>query len=166
MPKTPSKVLPVDLVKLDSAMKEARKWAKTYKAITGKNSSLLADIAEFDAAKRLNLILNQGGSSGYQGERLNKGKLDFVVIKGKQTRTEGSSEGIGKFTLSGPWTSAALVLLNGDFQATSIYVASKSKLKELVAAAEAKAKKDGKKAPGLTLGDFKSIAGKPAWSAK
>ena len=135
---------------------EARRLAAEYRKATGKALGISGEIAEFDAASKLNLELCQDRSAGYdaigKGER--KGKR--VQIKGRAIFDEQKSgQRIGQLKVEQEWDSVVLVLMDNDYEATEIYEADRDVL--LDALNESTSSKRNKRG-AMSIAKFKIIS--------
>jgi hypothetical protein len=143
---------------LDKLIGEARRLASDYRRTTGKPlAGVSAEIAEYDAARLLNLELTKPGTeSGYDavGCGLHAGKR--YLIKGR-TIFDDAKKGqrIGQIKVEQPWDGVVLVLMDENHESYEIYVANRAALTpELELAGESRRAKRGP----LSVAKFKIIS--------
>ncbi len=110
---------------------EARRLAAEYKKATGKALGISTEIAEFDAASKLNLELCDDRSQGY--DAIGKGEREGqrIQIKGRAIFDEQKSgQRIGQLKTEQEWDSVILVLMNEEYEVTEIYEARRAILLE------------------------------------
>ena len=117
---------------VDKLMAQTRKLAAEYRQTTGQPLPVTAEIANFDAARLLNLDIVQPPPGGYDAVGLDaeregmryqiKGRAIFDVKKGGQR--------IGQLRLEQPWDAVLLVLLDEQYEPFEIYEASREAIEE------------------------------------
>lgn len=135
---------------------EARRLAAEYKRATGKALGISGEIAEFDAASKLNLELCDDRSQGYDaiGKGDRNGKR--VQIKGRAIFDEQKSgQRIGQLKVDQDWDSVVLVIMDENYEATEIYEADRETIME--ALAEQTSSKRNKRG-AMSVAKFKIIA--------
>jgi len=135
---------------------EARKLAANYRKATGNPLGISGEIAEFDAATKLNLEICKEKEVGYdaigKGER--EGKR--IQIKGRAIFDENKSgQRIGQLKIEHEWDSVVLVIMDEDYEAREIYEADRHVL--LDALEENKNSKRNKRG-AMSIAKFKRIS--------
>lgn len=105
---------------------EARRLAAEYRKATGKPLGISSEIAEFDAAKLLNLELCREKTGAYDaiGRGTREGKR--VQIKGRAVFDEKKSgQRIGQLKLEQEWDSVILVIMDENYDPVEIYECDK-----------------------------------------
>ncbi len=105
---------------------EARRLAAEYRKATGKPLGISSEIAEFDAAKLLNLELCREKTGTYDaiGKGTREGKR--VQIKGRAIFDEKKSgQRIGQLKLEQEWDSIILVIMNENYEPIEIFECDK-----------------------------------------
>ncbi len=105
---------------------EARRLAAEYRKATGKPLGISSEIAEFDAAKLLNLELCREKTGAYDaiGRGTREGKR--VQIKGRAVFDEKKSgQRIGQLKLEQEWDSVVLVIMDENYDPVEIYECDK-----------------------------------------
>ena len=148
---------------LDKLIGEARRLASDYRRTTGKPlAGVSAEIAEYDAARLLNLeLMKPGTESGYDavGCGLRAGKR--YQIKGR-TIFDDAKKGqrIGQIKVEQQWDYVVLVLMDENHEPYEIYEADRAALTpELELAGESRRAKRGP----LSVAKFK-IIGRLVWT--
>ena len=113
-----------DLVEILSLAKEI---AKRYRALTGRPLGITGEIGEYEAVRLLGLKPAVVREAGFDATRLQDGRHERLQIK-TRCLLPGCKPGqrIGRIELLKPWDFVLLVLLNEDFEATSIYEADRT----------------------------------------
>jgi len=73
----------VDLHKIGDILSKAKILAKEYKKLTGKPLGITSEVAEYEAARLLNLQLSAARQPGYDAVRIEGNKITKIQIKGK-----------------------------------------------------------------------------------
>ncbi|MCW8983362.1 MAG: hypothetical protein OQK13_04890 [Gammaproteobacteria bacterium] len=120
------------IYEVDTLIEQTRLLAAEYRRTTGKPLPVTTEIANYDAARLLDLELISPPPGGYDavgksGEREGlryqiKGRAIFDEKKGGQR--------LGQLKVDKEWDAILLVLLNDDYQPFSIYEASRDELDE------------------------------------
>jgi len=148
----------MELYSIDKLMHETRQLAARYHQTTGTALPVTGEIARFDAAKALNLQLNNDSSQNY--DAIGSGILQDqkVLIKGRVLfESSKSNPRIGQINPEQDWDQAVLVLFDDDYQAVEIYQASNDDVRQALDM------RSGKKKAGMSVAQFK-IVGKLVWT--
>ncbi len=149
-----------DIAKL---LRLAKTLAKEYRQLTGKPLGITGEVAEFSAAQILRLQLAPARQDGYDAVRKKKGKEIKIQIKGRCLLPDAKpGQRIGKIRLDKKWDIVILVLMDEDYEAFSIYEASRSAVRKALLAPGSKARNER---GALSVAKFKSI-GKLVWLKK
>lgn len=106
---------------------EAKRLAKAYRALTGRPLGLTGEVAEYEAARILQLELSEVRQAGYDAVRRVNGHIQRLQIKGRCILpTSKPSQRIGSIKLDHEWDAVILVLLDEDYEATAIYEAPRT----------------------------------------
>ncbi len=147
---------------VDKLIAEARKLASDFRRATGKPlAGVSVEIAEYDAARLLNLELVRNEAAGYDavghGER--EGKR--IQIKGRTIFDEGKKgQRIGQLSIEQPWDSVVLVLMDDNHEAYEIYEAQRADI--IAALQDAEGSKRNKRG-AMSVAKFKHIS-KLVWT--
>ena len=147
-----------NLVEIGKVLKQARRAAVRYKELTGKPLGITGEVAEYEAARLLNLTLTEARQAGYDAI---KGRRK-IQIKGRAFgKNAKASQRLGAIRLDKEWDSVVLVILDDKFCPTEIYEAPRSKVTEALTAPGSKARNERGQ---LSVSQFKNI-GKRVWPA-
>lgn len=142
---------------VDKLIAEARRLAAEFRRTTGKPlPGVSSEIAEYDAARCLNLERIEPKPGGYdavgRGERAGK----RIQIKGRAILDESKSgQRIGQLKLEQDWDSVVLVLLDEGYNAYEIYEAERD---DIMAAMEETGESARKKRGAMSVARFKNIS--------
>jgi hypothetical protein len=127
--------------------------AKEYRDLTGRPLGITGEVAEYEAAKLMNLKLSNVRQAGYDAERPDGTKIQ---IKGRVI-FENSKPGqrVGGIRFNHEWDSVVLVLLDKDFIPFEIYEAKRAGVEAALIAPGSKARNER---GSLAISKFKSIA--------
>ena len=134
---------------------EAKKLAQRYRALTGKPLGITGEVAEYEAARLLGVTLTPARQAGYDATETHGGKVRRLQIKGRCI-LENSKPGqrLGSIGIKKEFDAVLLVLLDGNFDATVIYEASR---KAVIAALTKPGSKARNERGALSVAKFKSI---------
>lgn len=148
---------------VDKLINEARRLASEYRRTMGKPlAGVSAEIAEYDAARLLNLdLVKPGGEAGYDAIGRGPRAGQRIQIKGRTIFDEAKKgQRIGQIKVEQPWDSVLLVLMDENHEAYEIFEASRAALEpELELAGESRRAKRGP----LSVAKFK-IIGRLVWT--
>jgi hypothetical protein len=120
----------VSVYSLEKLISETRRLAAEYRRTTGKPlPGVSNEIAEYDAAKLLNLELVQDRSDGY--DAVGKGAIDGrrVQIKARAIFDESKSgHRIGQLKTEKAWDMVVLVVMNENYDVVEIFKADRGTL--------------------------------------
>ncbi|NOY73052.1 MAG: hypothetical protein GXP14_11905 [Gammaproteobacteria bacterium] len=142
----------------DKLISEARKLATDFRKGTGKPlAGISSEIAEYDAAKLLDLDLGKAGEAGgYDavGRGHRKGKR--IQIKGRVI-TDDAKRGqrIGQLKVEQEWDSVVLVLMNEEHKTYAIYEAGRETILEALNDAQHRSRN---KKGAMSIAKFKIIS--------
>ncbi|WP_306598824.1 hypothetical protein [Geothrix sp. 21YS21S-2] len=136
-------------------LREAKALAQQYRALTGKPLGITGEVAEFEAARILDLQLTEARQAGYDATETRRGRPFRVQIKGRCI-LPGAKPGqrLGAIDISKDWDAVLLVLLNEDFEATEIHEALRA---NVISALEAPGSVARNERHSLGVAKFKSI---------
>lgn len=154
----------MSIYSVDRLIAEARRIAAEYRRTTGKTlSGIGGEIAEYDAARLLDLELCQPKPGGY--DALGRGRRDGRRIQIKARVMFGDSKSgqrIGQLKTEQDWDAVVLVLMNDEFESTEIYEAQREDV--MAAMEEARDSKRSKRG-AMSVARFKNIA-QLVWTAE
>ena len=135
---------------------EARLLAAEYRRATGKPLGISSEIAEFDAAKILDLELCDQRDGGYDAIGLGKRKGKRIQIKGRAVFDEKKSgQRVGQLKLEQEWDSIVLVIMNEEYEPVEIFECNRKVIEESVD--DNKSTKRNKRG-AMSLAKFKIIS--------
>lgn len=145
-------------------LREAKKLARRYRDFTGKPLGVTGEIAEYEAARILNLELTPARQPGYDAtERDGTGTVRRLQVKGRCLLSHCKpGQRVGSIDVTKDWDAVLLVLLDENFDATAIYEAPRAKVLEALFSPGSLARN---KRGALAVSKFKAI-GKLRWTVK
>jgi len=142
---------------IEEILVSAKELASKYKKLTGKPLGITGEIAEFNAAKLLNLKLAEARQAGYDAIGNNNQKIQ---IKGRCIpENPKPGQRLGAIRLEHEWDSVLLVLMNETFDVIEMWEANRPEIKEALLAPGSKARNER---GALSVSKFKQI-GKLVW---
>lgn len=137
---------------------DAKALAQRYRTLTGKPLGITGEVAEFEAARLLNLELTDARQAGYDAIRTQNGKPHRLQIKGR-CMLPGAKPGqrIGRIDVEKEFDGVLLVLMDECFNATAIYEAHREAVIEALTAPGSKSRNER---GALGMRKFISIADK------
>jgi hypothetical protein len=134
--------------------------ARRYRDLTGRPLGVTGEIAEFEAARLLDLELAPVREAGYDAVRIVDGRQERLQIKGR-CLLPGAKPGqrMGRIDRNKPADAVLLVILDQYFEATTIYEAPWSAVVEALCAPGSKARNEH---GALGVSKFKRI-GRQVW---
>lgn len=138
----------------------AKSLAQRYRTLTGKPLGITGEVAEFEAARLLDLKLVDARQAGYDAIRIENGVPHRLQIKGRCV-LPGAKPGqrMGSLDISKEFDGVLLVLMDASFNATAIYEADRA---PVIAALTAPGSKSRNERGALGVTKFKSI-GRRIW---
>jgi len=151
-----------DIYSIEKLMHETRQLAAKYRQTTGTALPVTSEIARFDAAKALNLKLNEDASSDFDAIGLTEPRIDeLFLIKGRVLfETSKSSPRIGQLNTDKNWDRIVLVLFDEAYQAEEIYEATRDDIDEAM-----HHDSNRKKRGAMSVAQFK-IIGELVWTSR
>jgi hypothetical protein len=137
----------------------AKQIAQEYRTLTGKPLGVTGEIAEYEAAKILNLELMDARQPGYDAIEKRNGTHRRLQIKSR-CLLEGCNPGqrLGSIQIEKEFDAVVLVLLDNNLDAYEIYEADREPVIEAITAPGSKARNEKRSLP---LSKFKSIGRAP-----
>ncbi|MCW8917676.1 MAG: hypothetical protein OQL08_02525 [Gammaproteobacteria bacterium] len=123
---------------VDKLIEQTRKLAAEYRRMTGQPLPVTVEIANFDAARLLQLELVQPPPGGYDAVGLQPPREGLrYQIKGRAIFDEKrGGQRIGQLKLEQAWDAVLLVLLDEQYQPYEIYEAGRAQIEAALAEAE------------------------------
>ena len=148
----------LDLEEIGEVICAAKKAAKRYYQLTGRPLGITGEVAEYEAARLLELDLEKVRQAGYDATRKDGSKAQ---IKGRRILGGSQSGRLGSIKLDKEWDVVVLVLLDENFDPIEIYQAQRPEITKALKEPGSKARNERGQ---LSISKFKSIAGDPVWS--
>lgn len=144
-----------------SILQEAKLLAQEYRQLTGKPLGITGEVAEYEAARLLDIELTPARHAGYDAVRTSDGRR--YQIKGRCV-LPGSKPGqrLGSIDIAKEFDAVLLVLLDENFNAQSIYEAERDAVIDALTRPGSRARNE-RNAMSVSL--FKR-SGKKAWGAE
>jgi hypothetical protein len=144
---------------LQDILDAAKDVAVRFKNLTGKPLGITGEIAEFSAAKLLDLKLAEARQAGYDAVDTAGQKIQ---IKGRcLPENPGAGQRLGSIRLDHEWDCVLLVLLDQSFEVFEIWRAGRSAVEKALLAPGSKARNER---GALAVSKFKQI-GIKVWPA-
>lgn len=148
----------IDIIAIGHLIVQTKRLAKEYRKLTGRPLGITGEVAEYEAARLLNLNLSEARQAGY----------DAVDAKGKRIQIKGrvvfkdskTGQRMGRINIKHEWDELVLVLLDADFEPIAIYQAM---YPEVEAALMAPGSRSRNERGALGIRKFESIA-RLVWS--
>ena len=139
---------------------DAKILAQQYRTLTGKPLGITGEVAEYEAARILDLELTAARQAGYDATEKRDGATRRLQIKGR-CLLPGCKPGqrLGSIDITKEWDSVLLVLLDENFDAPEIYEAEREAVLAALTAPGSKARNER---GALAVTKFKAI-GKLRW---
>lgn len=140
----------------EKLISEARRLATEFRRVTGKPLGISSEIAEFDAARLLELELCHERAGGFDaiGRGAREGKR--IQIKGRAVFDEAKSgQRVGQLKTELEWDSVVLVVMDEEYQPVEIYECERANA--LAALADNKSTNRHKRG-AMSLAKFKIIS--------
>jgi len=137
-------------------MKEIKVLARRFYSLTGKPLGVTGEVAEYEAAARLGLLLHPARQAGYDATEILEDGVARVQIKGRCILNPLKITGrMGAIDLRQPFDFVLLVLLDSEFNAFAMYEASRAKVEAALTLPGSKARNER---GALGIRQFMSIA--------
>lgn len=137
-------------------LKEAKVLARRFYRLTGKPLGVTGEVAEYEAATRLGLLLHPARQAGYDATEALEDGVARIQIKGRCILNPLKITGrMGAIDLRQPFDTVLLVLLDSEFNAFAMYEASRAKVEDALTLPGSKARNER---GALAIRQFMSIA--------
>lgn len=139
-------------------LNQAKSLAVEYYQLTGKPLGITGELAEFEAAQKLGLVLAPARTALYDAYRLVGELRETFQVKGRAVRIDDRYRGrVPKINCAAGFDAVLLVLLdNASFQAIEIWQADREPVIARLTAPGSKARNDRQ---SMGISQFKSIPG-------
>ena len=143
---------------LKDLLRQAKKLAVRYYALTGKPLGITGEVAEYEAAARLGLTLETARTVGYDAYRKRGPRRETFQIKGRAVMATDKYRGrVPKIDCSKPFDAVLLVLLDKrSFAPIEIWRAERNAVRKRLSAPGSKARNERGQ---MGIAQFKSIPG-------
>lgn len=134
---------PVGIYSVDKLISETRHLAVEFRRTTGKTlPGVSAEIANYDAARLLDLHLCKDQSAGYDAVGRGDREGQRIQIKARVIfDEEKSGQRVGQLRLEQEWDSVLLVIMDDNYEPDEIYEASREDILEAMDEAGKSARK-------------------------
>lgn len=141
-------------------LRQAKLLACEYRRLTGKPLGVTGEVAEYEAARILNLQLTPARQAGYDALETDNGVTRHLQIKGRCILEDSKrSQMMPSINILKEFDGVLLVLLDQDFEAFAIYEADR---KPVIAALTAPGSRARNERGAMAVSKFKAI-GKTRW---
>lgn len=143
---------------LKNLLRQAKKVAVRYYALTGKPLGVTGEVAEYEAAKKLGLTLEIARTFGYDASRGHGPRRQTFQIKGRAVAATDKYRGrVPKIDCNKPFDAVLLVLLDKtSFETIEIWRAERNAVSKRLSAPGSKARNERGQ---MGISQFKSIPG-------
>lgn len=130
-------------VEILEVLREAKVLARRYYDLTGKPLGITGEVAEYEAATKLNLCLHPPRQAGYDATEVRQEGEVKIQIKGRCiTNPQKLTGRMGSIDLRQAFDTVLLVLLDSDFNALAMYEASRAQVEVALSIPGSKARND------------------------
>ncbi len=138
---------------------EVKHLSRKYRELTGRPLGVTGEIAEYEAARLLDIELAAVRQSGFDAiRRKPDGGVQRLQIKGRCILPDSKpGQRVGRIDLAREWDAVLLVLLDENFEASAIYEADRQAVETALSARGSKARNER---GALAVSKFKSIGDK------
>jgi hypothetical protein len=137
-------------------LREAKVLARRYYHLTGKPLGVTGEVAEYEAARILNLELELARQAGYDATETRDGLTRRIQIKGRYFSNPRMRNGrVGSIDLKQPFDTVLLVLLDAEYNAFQIYEAARPAVEALLTRPGSKARTER---GSVAISQFKAIS--------
>ena len=134
---------------------EVKRLAQEYRALTGKPLGITGEVAEYEAARILGVTLTPARQAGYDAIEDRNGKKVRLQIKGRCVLNDSKpGQRVGSIDIKKEFDAVLLILLDGSFEATAIYEATREAVVDALTKPGSKARNER---GALGVSKFKSI---------
>lgn len=138
---------------IEEILLAAKELAARYRRLTGKPLGITGEVAEFSAAKILNLKLAEARTAGYDAVGTDKRKIQ---IKGRCLPPNAKpGQRLGSIKLEHEWDTVLLVLMDENLEVTEMWEAQRP---EIELALKAPGSKSRNERGALSVSKFKQIS--------
>jgi hypothetical protein len=150
--KTSQKIV-LDLEDVGKLLDQAKGIARQYRELTGRPLGITGVVAEYEAARLLNLCLSEARQAGYDAVGSDGTRFQ---IKGRVISDRSKSgQRFGRIRPDPEWDAVLLVILDADFSPMEIYQAQRADVEKALTDPGSRARNIR---GALSIAKFKSIA--------
>ena len=150
----------MSLYSIDKLIEETRRLATEFRHTTGTMLPVSGEIARYDVARQLDLVLNEKALKGV--DAIGKGKREGarIQIKGRVVGDSvKSGHRIGQINTDGDWDLVVLSLMDNNFQPLEMYQATREAIIEALSSSTNSRNRRG----AISVARFK-IIGELVWT--
>lgn len=137
-------------------LRDAKVLARRYYHLTGKPLGVTGEVAEYEAARILNLELELARQAGYDATEERDGLTIRIQIKGRYLSNPRMRGGrVGSIDLKQSFDTVLLVLLDADYNAFQIYEAARPEVEALLTRPGSKSRNER---GSVGISQFKAIS--------
>lgn len=141
-------------------LRKAKRLAQRYRELTGKPLGITGEVAEYEAARILGVKLTPAGNTGFDATERNNGLIRRLQIKSRcLLKNHKLGQRLGRIDIEKDFDAVLMVLLDENFDATSIYEAERE---AVIKAIRKPGSKSRNERWALSVNKFKAI-GKLRW---
>jgi hypothetical protein len=141
-------------------LREVKKLAQRYRAETGRPLGITGEVAEYEAARILDIELTPARQAGYDALERVGGLVRRLQVKGRCILNKRKSgQRLGAIDIKKEWDAVLMVLLDENFDATEIHEATRDSVLGTLCAPGSRARNER---GALSVRSFKRI-GKLRW---
>lgn len=152
-----TKLSPAVAAELDAIIDTAKQIASRYREITGRPLGVTGEVAEYEAARLLNLELAPVRSPGYDVIRRIGDRAECLQVKSRVVRSTKAGGRVGSIDITKSWDAVLLVLMSETFDTLAIYEAPRDIVVQAITKPGSKARNERH---ALSLPQFRSISRK------
>jgi hypothetical protein len=150
----------MERIRVMEVLRQAKVLAQEYRQLTGKPLGITGEVAEYEAARILNLQLTQARQAGYDATEQINGATRRLQIKSRCILKDSRrSQMVGSIDIEKEFDAVILVLLDHNFEAFEIHEADRS---AVIRALKAPGSVTRNERGAMAVSKFKSI-GRPRW---
>ncbi len=123
-------------------LRVAKQLAQEYYGLTEKPLGITGEVAEYEAARILNLELTPARQAGYDAIERVGDKDRRLQIKGCCILSKNPGQRLGKIDVKKHWDAVLMVLLDKNFEASDIYEAGRHEVLGALAAPGSKSRNE------------------------
>ena len=136
-------------------LREAKKLAQEYRALTGNPLGITGEIAEYEAARILGLELTLARQAGYDALEKSNGSIRRLQVKGRCLLPNCKpGQRLGSIDITKDWDAVLMVLRDQNFDAVEIHEAQRDTIIAVLSVPGSKARNER---GALAISKFKAI---------